>query len=88
MRESVIHLEGKNREFGSYGTITATTYSAIPELTWFDISKDLIERLPKSQHFDVTFVVVDRLSKMCTVQTPPTPFYCCKSSFLIHVACY
>lgn len=27
MWESVIHLEGKNREFGSYGTITATTYS-------------------------------------------------------------
>ena len=72
MWESVIHLEGKNREFGSYGTITATTYSAIPELTWFDISKDLIERLPKSQHFDVTFVVVDRLIKQNVHSSEPS----------------
>lgn len=72
MWESVIHLEGKNREFGSYGTITATTYLAIPELPWFDISKDFIERLPKSQHFDVTFVVVDRLIKQNVHSSEPS----------------
>ena len=34
----------------------------IPEQPWADISMDLIEGLPKSHHFDVIFVAVDRLT--------------------------
>ena len=34
----------------------------IPEQPWADISMDFIEGLPKSHHFDVIFVVVDRLT--------------------------
>lgn len=35
----------------------------IPDQPWLDISMDFIEVLPKSHHFDVIFVVVDRLTK-------------------------
>ena len=35
-----------------------------PEAPWQDISLDLITQLPRSNHFDAIFVVVDRFSKM------------------------
>lgn len=60
---------------------------SIPKQPWVYISMDFIEGLPKSHHFDVIFVVVDRLTKYAHFIPLSHPYIAAKvaSLFLQHV---